>query len=121
MSRKLIKLIPDALPSVDELPGDLALVAEVIGVPMTMKLVQVFRGRYIYFRNLDHLIREKRNQAMRDECDKRCLNGDAITRIVKDLATEHGLVERTVWDILGRPPEEPCQTMTSSPQLYLFS
>ena len=88
--------IPDGqLPEPHELPGDLALVAEVVGVRLTIELVRRFKGTHVYFRNLDHLLRRHRDRLIRRDYD-------AGMR-APDIARKYRLSERWVWQILGRP------------------
>jgi hypothetical protein len=102
MAEKTLKNLPEeALPKAEELPGDLALVAEIVGVRHTLALVDAFRGTYIYCRNLDHLERQCRNRAIRAEIDRRMGDGELISTLVVDLARRYGLVERSVWNIAG--------------------
>jgi hypothetical protein len=102
MAEQTLNNLPDeALPRAEELPGDLALVAEIVGVRHTLALVEAFRGTYIYCRNLDHLERQCRNRAIRAELDRRMTAGELISKVVPDLARRYGLVERSVWNISG--------------------
>ncbi|MDH5524467.1 MAG: hypothetical protein OEY01_10815 [Desulfobulbaceae bacterium] len=108
--------LPDeALPEITELPGDLSLVAEVIGVRMTLALVERLRGTYVYFRNLDHLTRTRRDDFIRAEIDRRINTGETITKAVQDLARAHGLSSRHVWSISGSTGQED-----DSQQLKIF-
>ena len=106
----------DALPKAEELPGDLALVAETIGVPNTLALVKVFRGTYIYCRNLDHLERRWRNRAIRAEADRRIADGELVSKLVPELARRYKLSEKQIWNILGSGDPE-----VDERQMGLFS
>ncbi|MEN8134306.1 MAG: Mor transcription activator family protein [Thermodesulfobacteriota bacterium] len=102
MAEQTLNSLPDeALPRAEELPGDLALVAEIVGVRQTLALVEAFRGTYIYCRNLDHLERQCRNRAIRAEADRRLAAGELISKLVPELARRYKLSEKTIWNILG--------------------
>ena len=102
MATKELKNLPDeALPKAEELPGDLAQVADIVGVLKTLELVDAFRGTYIYFRNLDHLERQWRNRAIRAELDRRMGDDELISKMVPELARRYGLSEKMIWNIAG--------------------
>jgi hypothetical protein len=103
---KISQLPDEHLPAASELPGDLAHAAEVIGVRPTLALAEAFRGTYIYCRTLDNLERVWRNRAIRTEADRRLDAGELISHIVPDLARRYGLVERSVWNIVGSGEDE---------------
>lgn len=91
-------------PSINELPGDLSLMAEVIesvapgrGVEATIKISETFRGTNIYCHNLDKLKKNARNKGIIEQYEKGAR--------VADLARENGVSTRHVWNILGREPE----------------
>jgi len=91
---------------IEQLPGDIRRIAEVIGVEPALELAKAFRGTYLYIHNLDDLMREIRNKRIRDEYEK-----DKSPRKVSRLAIKHRLTERQIWNILGNEPEEnphPC-------------
>ena len=83
---------------IEQLPGDLRRIAEVIGIEPTLDLAKAFRGTYLYIHNLDDMLREIRNEDIRKSYSK----GTKVT----DLAIKHRLTERQIWNILGMEPDE---------------
>lgn len=79
--------------SIEELPGELRSIAEIIGVENTIKLAMSFRGCSIYIRNVDNILRVKRNNKIRDEYD----NGKSVL----SLARKYCLSTRQIQSILG--------------------
>jgi len=92
---KGVELKYGILPTVDELPGDLPEVASVIGVRLTLKLVERFRGTHVLFHNTDTLFRKQRNNLIRKDYD----NGLTADK----LARKYHLSIRQIWTILGTP------------------
>ena len=91
--------IPDELlPAPEELPGDLALVAEVVGTRLTLELVRRLRGTAVYFRNVDPLLRRHRDRLIRQAYDA----GERVP----DIARRFKISTRWVWHILGQPDED---------------
>lgn len=75
--KKIVEIPEEYRPKIEDLPGDLARIAEEIerslpghGVEKTLLLAQIFRGQPVYFRNIDSLIRRIRNDAIRKEYDR---------------------------------------------------
>lgn len=93
------------LPDITELPGDLRLIAEVIGVAATMKLAQAFGGTPLYIVKIDAFIRRVRDKAFREEFDRRTAKGETATAVVRDMARRRDLCERQVWNIVNAPDE----------------
>jgi Mor family transcriptional regulator len=91
---KDFKLADEDIPSIEELPGDLPEIAEIIGVPQTLKLANRFRGSSVYFHTMDNILRQHRNKAIRKEYD------DGVT--VPKIARKYRLSVRNIWLILGR-------------------
>ena len=83
---------------IEQLPGDIRKIAEVVGVEPALKLAKAFRGTYLYIHNLDDILREIRNKEIRKSYNK--------GRKVRDLAIKHRLTERQILNILGTEPEE---------------
>lgn len=83
----------DLVPEVSELPGDLCAVAEIVGVPLTLKLAQRFRSSSVYFHNIDNLLRQQRNIQIRNAYD----HGVPVDR----LSRQHRISVRQIWNILG--------------------
>lgn len=117
MSTNEIVEIPEVWrPSIDELPGDLALVARGIeahrpgqGVELTLLMAQLFKGISVYFRNVDELLRGVRNRAIRADYD-------AGVR-VKELACRFRLSTRQIENVLAESPDQEDQV---DRQLRLF-
>ena len=87
-------------PTAEELPGDLARLAQVIeelapgrGVELALHIARRFRGTHIYCHNPDAVFRRPRNRWIREQYD-------AGVR-VPDIARAVGLGERQIWHILG--------------------
>jgi len=88
------------LPASEDLAGDLAEVAEVVvGVPLTLKLVERFCGTKVYFHNMDSMLRKCRNRLIRNIYNQR-------ETTVAQLARKLRISERWVSEILGMPESE---------------
>lgn len=90
--------------SVEELPGDLSLLAETIesvapgkGLEATIKIAEIFRGTNIYCHNLDKLKKNARNKDIIEQY------GKGVS--VADMARKNGISVRHIWNILGREAE----------------
>jgi Mor family transcriptional regulator len=92
-------------PDIIDLPGDLRLIAEVIGVEATMKLAQAFGGTPLYIVKIDAFARRLRNKAFREEFDRRTATGETATAVVRDIARRRDLCERQLWNIVNAPDE----------------
>ncbi|SHH29946.1 Mor transcription activator family protein [Desulfofustis glycolicus] len=79
--------------AIDELPGELKSIAEIVGIENAIKLAISFRGCSLYIRSLDQLFRKKRNNKIRNEYD----NGESVLF----LARKYRLSTRSVEIILG--------------------
>jgi Mor family transcriptional regulator len=88
-----IEISKEFMPEAKDLPGELSEIAEIIGVPNTLKLAQRFRGSAVYIRNIDYLIWKQRNDNIRKSYD--------VGGKVSQLAREHRLSIRQIWRILG--------------------
>jgi len=113
-----IEIPEEYRPEIDHLPGDLARIAEMIeehwpsmGVVLTLFLAQVFRGQNLYFRNIDYLIRQIRDDAIRKEYNE--------GHKVREIALKWRLSKRWVEDILSRPGKMD-QDESAERQLNLF-
>jgi Mor family transcriptional regulator len=89
----MLDLPAELIPEAKDLPGDLQAIADVIGVSNTIKLAQAFRGCSIYIRNVDHLLRKKRNLEIRSSYDQ----GEKVV----DLARRFQLSTRQIEKILS--------------------
>lgn len=95
----------DALPPIEELPGDLRLIADVIGVGPAWQLAKAFGGTMLYIVKVDAFARRHRDATMRDEFDRRTGSGESTTVVVRDMARRESLSERQVWNIVGAPDD----------------
>jgi len=90
-----IEEIPqELLPDVEELPGEIKDVAVVVGVETALKLAQAFRGTSVYFRNVDHIMRKKRDICIREAYDR----GVRVNKLARD----YKLSKRHIETILSR-------------------
>lgn len=79
---------------IEQLPGDLKDVAELIGVELTIRLVERYGGTYIHVPKCDDLLREMRNRKIRELYDsKKC--------DIRALAIKFNLTDRRISDILS--------------------
>jgi len=91
----IIELPDDALPAIEELDGDMRLVAETIGVRLALRLAQVFHGTSI------NLYKWKKwTRRHRDKCIRRDYDTGRYTGV--ELARKYFIGQRQVWNILGR-------------------
>ncbi len=99
-SMGVIELPDDALPSLEELRGDLRLLAEIVGVRLALRVAQVVDGTPLRIYGGRRWVRRYRDRLMRKECD-----AGEIT--VVDLARRYSLTERQTYNILGKAePDE---------------
>lgn len=99
----LAKLPNEFLPTIDELPGELAALARAIeavepglGVRLALALEAEFRGTSVYFHNADAIRRRVR--------DQRIVERYTAGEKVDDIARSVGMSSRHIWNILGREP-----------------
>lgn len=105
--RRAIIDIPEAWrPKIEELPGTLKWMAEVIerhipgqGVRLTLLIAQAFPGQSLYILSAEKWIRGYRDEFMRSAYDQ-----GGVT--VKELAAMTGLCTRQVEKILARPSSQ---------------
>ncbi|MDH5525557.1 MAG: hypothetical protein OEY01_16440 [Desulfobulbaceae bacterium] len=107
LASEKIELPADALPSINELPGDLRLIADVIGVEAAIKLAQVFGGTPLYITKVDRYVKRIRDRQIREEFDKRTASGgESATMVVNDMARRPGMpCSRQLWNIINAPDE----------------
>ena len=98
------------MPSVDDLPGDLARLARIIeeiapgcGVKAVLRVAVEYRGTPLYIRSLDELSRKVRNAWI----IRRYESGERVNDIARDPAV--GLSARQVWNVLGKEPVDDRQ------------
>ena len=89
----IIRLPDDALPKIEELTGDLRLLAEITGVPLALAVAQVLGGTMLRIPKGDKWIRRWRDRCIRREYDQ----GVPVAA----LARKYRLTDRQIWNILG--------------------
>lgn len=95
----IIALPDDALPKIEELTGDLRILAEIAGVRLALEIGQRFHGTPIRVWNVEKFVRRHRDRCIRRDADR--------GRSGVDLARKYRLTERQIWNILGSPePDE---------------
>lgn len=93
-------------PAIEELPGDLRLIAEVIGVEPTLRLARAFGGTPLYIIKIDRYENRLRNKQIREEFDRRTGQGESATKVVTDISRRPGLpCIRQLWNIVNAPDE----------------
>jgi len=102
---KALPIAEEYLPAIDELPGDLRLVALAVeqympgnGVKVAVILASEYRGQSLYFRGIDYLEKQVRDDAIRKAYDQGA-------RII-DLGLKWGLCRSAVEKIVARPDTE---------------
>lgn len=107
MKKWTVASLPDeAMPDLDDLTGDLRLLADMVGVRNALEIAEFFGGTPAQFYNYRKFILRWRDQKIREEYD-----AGGVT--VVELARRHDLSDRQVYNILG---QEPCEDR----QLKLF-
>jgi Mor family transcriptional regulator len=95
----IIDLPDDAMPQINELTGDLLLLAELVGVKRALRVAQAVGGTMLRIPKADRWLRRHRDKCMRRDFD----SGASGTEV----ARKYGLGERQTWNILGSPePDE---------------
>lgn len=119
LSKKIIDIPDEYMPEIDELPGDLARIAAAIdevlpgqGARITLVLAQVFPGQPLYIRNIEYLIRRRRDDAIRAQYD-----AGGTTMLA--LACDYQLSLARIKQILAVPGES--EDDGEGRQLKLFS
>ena len=82
---------------IEQLPGDIRRIAEVIGVEAALKIAKAFRGTRLYIHTTDEFLREIRDKKIREEYSNRSK--------VRELAIRYELTERQIWNVLGTEKE----------------
>lgn len=108
MSNMNIHQLPEQYrPSVDELPGDMQLIAEVveesfpgIGIPVVMVLARRFGGSPLYIRKLNGPLLRWRNEQIRAMYDNGGVSG-------RELAWYWQLSQSSIEKILAQPGGAP--------------
>jgi len=103
VSRYTTKQLPDdALPGIDDLTGDLRILAELVGVRKALEISERFDATPVRLYGHKKWLREYRNQIIREEYD-------AGNITVVELARRHGISERHAFNILGKEPGDDRQ------------
>jgi Mor family transcriptional regulator len=99
---KYITIPPEYYPEIQELPGELRWMAEVIeeqlpgrGVELVLIFAQLFGGGPVYMHKIDGLLRQIRDDAIRKEADA------GVPQ--KKISVEFGLCARHIIRILKQP------------------
>ncbi len=96
----------DELPTLADLPGDLQLIAEVIGVEATVALARRFGGTGVYIPKLLGHDRRTRDKMIREEFDRRTGAGESSVKVVNEIARREAMPgSRQVWNILTAPDD----------------
>lgn len=85
---------PEELPDIEELHGDLRLLAELVGVPQAIRIGMAFNGVPLRLWGMAKLKRRWRDNRIRRQYDQ----GVSVI----DLARQYKTSDRQIWDILGR-------------------
>jgi hypothetical protein len=94
-----IELPDDALPALEDLDGDLRLLAEKIGdVRKALEIGQLIGSTPLRLTGVGKWLRRHRDRCMRREYDTGEITGEALARKYK-------LGDRQVWNILGSGDE----------------
>ncbi|MHB1350092.1 MAG: Mor transcription activator family protein [Desulfobulbaceae bacterium] len=110
LSNGVVHIPVEYRPAIEELPGDLRMIAQVIeeqlpghGVQVVLILAQAFRGQTLYFRAVDYLLNRMRDDAIRAAYDQ----GERVI----DIGLRWRLSRSAVEKILARPDTEEARQM----------
>jgi Mor family transcriptional regulator len=102
----IINIPEEYRPGIEELPGDLRMIAQVIeeqlpglGVQVALILAQAFRGQTLYLRSIDYLINRMRDDAIRAALDR----GERVI----DIGLRFRLSRSAIEKIGARPDAAP--------------
>ena len=95
----IMRLPEEALPRLEDLSGDLRLLAEVTGVRLALAAGLVFSDTTIRLHGVRTCIRVLEWKMIRAEYDQGGVTG-------AQLARKYGMTERTIWKILGETETE---------------
>jgi len=111
--KKLLSIPDGSLPAIEDLPGDLRLIAEAVelylpgmGAKVAVILATEYRGQYLYCRAIDYLEKQLRDEEIRREYDQG-------VRII-ELGLKYNLCRSAVEKIVARPD------MADARQLRMF-
>lgn len=99
---KVDKLPDEALPEIDELKGDLRMLAELVGVRLSLQISELFDGTPARLYGHRRWLVNWRDRQIRAEYDRGGIS-------VVDLARKFGISERHAYNILGQEPGEDRQ------------
>ncbi len=102
MSYSIDDLPDDCLPEIDELNGDLRMLAEKVGVRTALEISELFNGTTACFFGHKRHLNRWRDKQLRARYDR---GGISVT----ELARKYNLSERHVYTILGQQPGEDRQ------------
>lgn len=105
-----IEIPEEHLPTIEQLDGDLRMIAEEVGVEAAIRIGKRFLGTSAQTNAVKTLLRQYRDSLIRWEYDQ----GASCTA----LARKWGLDVRTIQKIVGQPDE--IQAALPAPQLRLF-
>lgn len=115
---KIVDIPAEYLPSIEELPGDLAMIAKALtpyfpnqSLQITLVMAQIFRAQYLHIHNIDSIINKYRDDLIRSEYDR------GVS--VRDLGIKNHLGKSTIEKIL-RTPDHKHSNQTDDRQLTLF-
>lgn len=95
--------LPDAaLPSLEELTGDMRYLANLVGVRMALKISELFDCTPIRLYGHRRWILNYRDSKIRAEYDSGNISG-------VELARKYGLSDRQIWNIIGKEPGDDRQ------------
>lgn len=92
------KLPDEELPDIEELTGDLRMLADIVGVRAALRVSQAFNGTPIRLYGCKKWILRYRDRCIRRDADKG-MSG-------LDLGRKYGIGERRIWQILGQAEPE---------------
>lgn len=101
-SLKISDLPDDAMPKIEELSGDLRILAELVGVRQALEISELFDSTPARLYSHDRWKRRWRDRQMRAEYDRGGIS-------VVDLARKYNMSERQAYNILGMEPGEDKQ------------
>ena len=85
------------------------LLAEVVGEEAAETITRHYGGEVLYVPRCHAALQRSRDRAIHARFDERIHAGASANQTVAELAREHQLSDRRVWDILKTLPEPVCQ------------
>ena len=96
------KLPDDALPAIDDLGGDMRMLAELAGVRLALRISELFGGTPLQLYGHRKWIIRYRDAVIRAEYDAGGISAVALAR-------KYGISDRHIWNILGQAPVDDRQ------------